>query len=74
VLDGTTVQASDEPLEHFWMRLSPQAHPGPRPPLGWALSSDSFTDMRAELNASHNRAERELLARLFGGDLTCQAR
>jgi hypothetical protein len=70
-LAGREVAVDGDRLSHFWVRLSPRAHPGPQPPLGWTLSETSFSDMRAELAADYNQPELELLAQLLSPDLSC---
>jgi hypothetical protein len=73
VLAGRDVRAGVTPVEHFWIRLAPRAHPGPSPPLGWALSDTSFEDMRTELAADYNQGALGALAQLMSGNLTCGA-
>ena len=73
VLEGIVVRAGDQPVDSLWLRLAPQGHPGPQPPLGWALAASSFADMRAVLDAAHNGAERDRLAELLGSELTWTA-
>jgi hypothetical protein len=58
-----------------WAHIYPQAHPGGEPPLGWALSAQSMSDMRNQMfhQPNNQRALAHVAAWFKPGALTCPA-
>ncbi|HEX9823979.1 MAG TPA: hypothetical protein VGB51_06250, partial [Actinomycetota bacterium] len=72
-LPDVEVLSGARTLTDRWVRLRPLAHPGPRAPLGWALSETTMEDLRVQL-ATQNRAAVNRIRGWMTGDLRCEPR
>lgn len=70
---GRQIVGDDGAPETLWFRVSLFGQPGPEPPTGWTLATETVEDMRRQLRARQNAEQlAALISYLESGELRCE--